>query len=165
VFDATTGKYKRHWGAYGNKPDDAPMPAYNPTSSQFANPVHCVRLPKDGLVYVCDRANNRIQIFRKDGTFVRQIVLEPATLGSGSAWDMVPSADAEQRWLLVADGSNNEVHIVERESGREVGAFGRSGRNAGEFHWVHNIAIDSAGNVYTTEVDNGKRAQKFRRVN
>ena len=165
VFDATTGAYKRHWGAYGNRPDDAALPAYNPTSPQFANPVHCVRLPKDGLVYVCDRANNRVQIFRKDGTFVRQFVLEPGTLGSGSVWDLVPSADAAQRYLLVADGSNNEVHILERETGKEVGSFGRNGRNAGDFHWVHNIAVDSQGNVYTTEVDTGKRAQKFRKTN
>jgi sugar lactone lactonase YvrE len=96
--------------------------------------------------------------------FVRQIVLEPKTLGSGSPWDLIPTEDHGQRYLLVADGSNNEVHILVRETGERIGAFGRNGRNAGDFHWVHNIAIDAQGSVYTAEVDSGKRAQRFRRV-
>jgi DNA-binding beta-propeller fold protein YncE len=164
VFDATTGAYKRHWGAYGNRPDDSKLPAYNTESPQFANPVHCVRQTRDGLLYVCDRANNRIQVFHKDGRFVRQITLEPRTLGSGSAWDLIPTEDAAQKYLLVADGSNNEVHIVVRETGERIGSFGRNGRGAGDFHWVHNIAIDTQGSVYTAEVDTGKRAQRFRKV-
>jgi len=126
--------------------------------------VHCVRIARDGLVYVCDRMNNRVQIFRKNGEFVRQFVFEPATRGSGSVWDMVMSEDPAQRFLLVADGTNNEVRIVERETGTVLGAFGRPGRQAGDFHWVHNIAVDSQGSVYTSEVDTGKRAQRFRRV-
>lgn len=164
VFDATTGAYKRHWGAYGNRPDDTKIPDYNPESPQFANPVHCVRLTRDNLLYVCDRMNNRIQVFRKNGEFVRQFVLEPATRGSGSAWDLIPSEDPGQRYLLVADGTNNEVHIVFRETGERLGSFGRPGRQAGDFHWVHNIAVDSEGSVYTAEVDTGKRAQRFKRV-
>ena len=162
VFDADTGAYKRHWGAYGNRPDDAQLARHNPTSPQFGNPVHCVRIMNDGTVFVCDRDNNRIQVFQKDGKFVRQIVLDPKTLGAGSAWDLVASVDAEQKYLLVADGENNRVNIVLRESGERLGSFGRSGRNAGDFHWVHNIAVDSKGNVYTTEVDNAKRAQRFK---
>lgn len=164
VFDAATGAYKRHWGAYGKRPEDIKAPSYNPEAPQFANPVHCVRQTRDGLLYVCDRANNRIQVFRKSGEFVRQFVLEPKTLGSGSPWDLIPTEDAGQRHLLVADGSNNEVHILVRESGERIGSFGRPGRNAGDFHWVHNIAIDTQGSVYTAEVDTGKRAQRFRRV-
>jgi DNA-binding beta-propeller fold protein YncE len=164
VFDAATGAYKRHWGAYGKRPDDAKIADYNPESPQFGNPVHCVRVAKDGLVYVCDRMNNRVQVFRKSGEFVRQFVFEPSTRGSGSVWDMVMSEDAAQRYLLMADGTNNEVRIVERESGTVLGAFGRPGRQAGDFHWVHNIAVDSQGSVYTSEVDTGKRAQRFRRV-
>jgi len=164
VFDATSGAYKRHWGAYGKRPDDAKAPLYNPEAPQFGNPVHCVRQTRDGLLYVCDRGNNRIQVFRKNGEFVRQIVLEPKTLGSGSTWDLIPTEDPGQRYLLVADGSNNEVHIIVRESGERIGSFGRSGRNAGDFHWVHNIAIDTQGSVYTSEVDSGKRAQRFVRA-
>jgi len=160
VFDASTGAYKRHWGAYGNVPSDAEMPGFNPTSSQFSNPVHCVRLMKDNTLYVCDRGNNRIQVFEKSGKFIRQMVFEADTKGSGSVWDLIPS-DESQKYILIADGTNNEVYIVLKETGERIGSFGRSGRNAGDFHWVHNIAVDSQGSVYTTEVDNGKRAQKF----
>ena len=106
VFDAGNGAYKRHWGAYGKKPDDTKLPHNNPESPQFGNPVHCARQTRDGLLYVCDRANNRIRIFRKSGEFVRQIVLESRTLGSGSAWDLIATEDPGQRYLLVADGSN-----------------------------------------------------------
>jgi DNA-binding beta-propeller fold protein YncE len=165
VFDASTGKYKRHWGAYGKRPDDTKIPDYNPESPQFGMPVHCVRMTKDNLVYVCDRMNNRIQVFKKSGEFIRQFVYEPTTQGSGSVWDLVPSEDPSQRYLLVADGTNNEVRITLRETGQVVGTFGRPGRQAGDFHWVHNIAIDSQGSVYTSEVDTGKRAQRFVRKN
>ena len=164
VFDAANGAYKRHWGAYGKRPDDGKIADYNPESPQFGNPVHCVRLARDGLVYVCDRMNNRVQVFRKNGEFVRQFVFEPATRGSGSAWDLVLSEDPAQRYMLVADGTNNEVRITLRENGEVLGSFGRPGRQAGDFHWVHNIAVDSQGSVYTSEVDTGKRAQRFRRV-
>jgi hypothetical protein len=164
VVDAKTGAYKRHWGAYGNKPNDDKQAAYDPKAKprdQFSNPVHCVRVSRDGLVYVCDRANNRIQVFRKDGTFVRELVVAPQTRGNGSTWDVDLSPDAAQQHLYAADGENNRVWMLLRESGRVLGAFGRRGRSAGQFHWVHNIAVDSVGNVYTTEVDSGKRAQKF----
>ena len=163
VFDATTGAYKRHWGAYGNKPDDAKT-TYNPAappSRQFGSPVHCVRLAKDGLVYVCDRENNRIQVFKKSGEFVREFFLAKDTTQIGSVWDMVLSTDARQTYLYVADGGNNQVHVLLRDVGTEVSSFGRNGRMAGQFHWVHNIAIDSKGNLYTAEVDTGKRLQRF----
>ncbi len=164
VFDAATGAYKRHWGAYGKKPEDGKFPDYNPDSQQFGMPVHCVRMTKDNLVYVCDRMNNRVQIFNKKGEFIKQFVYDATTQGSGAVWDLVPSEDAAQRYLLIADGTNNEVRIVERATGEKIGSFGRPGRQAGDFHWVHNIAIDSEGSVYTSEVDTGKRAQRFRRV-
>jgi sugar lactone lactonase YvrE len=95
---------------------------------------------------------------------VTEHVLDPATRFVGSVWDIGFSTDPEQKYLFVADGTNNEIHILLRESGREVGAFGRQGRNAGEFHWVHTMAIDSHGNIYTGDVDTGKRVQRFRRV-
>ncbi len=165
VFDANTGAYKRHWGAYGKAPNDAPQPAYQPgqkPSQQFANPVHCSRLSKDGHVYVCDRINNRIQVFRKDGTFVKEYFLAAETRGNGSVWDLAISNDPGQTWLHIVDGENNQVWTVRRETGEVMNTFGRSGRNAGQFHWVHNVGIDSQGNLYTSEVDNAKRAQKFR---
>jgi hypothetical protein len=154
VFDADTGAYKRHWGANGRPPGDSSVKG-------FANPVHCVRLSRDGLLYVCDRTNNRIQVFRKDGTFVREFVVAPETRGAGSTWDLDLSTDGPQTHLYAADGENNQVWMLLRESGQILGSFGRNGRSAGQFHWIHNMAVDATGNIYTTEVDTGKRAQKF----
>jgi DNA-binding beta-propeller fold protein YncE len=173
VFDAETGAYKRHWGAYGKRPTDeestaARPAAYNPAappSQTFGNPVHCVKIAKDGLVYVCDRVNNRIQVFQRDGGFVQEFVQMKQTRGAGSAWDLYLWPDRRQSYFLTADGENNEVRVIRRQDGEIVGTFGRSGRNAGFFHWIHNIAIDSQGNVFTSEVDTGKRVQKFRPVN
>jgi DNA-binding beta-propeller fold protein YncE len=165
VFDATTLAYKRHWGAYGNKPDDNKQAAYDPkapVSQQFGNPVHCVKLANDGLVYVCDRINNRIQVFRKDGTFVKEFFFEKNTLGNGAVWDIAIWPDPKQTYLLSADGENNEIRVIKRDDGSVVGSFGHNGRNAGQFHWVHAMAVDAKGNVYTAEVDTGKRIQKFR---
>ena len=164
VFDARTGAYKRHWGAYGEAPNDDKQTAYDPAaapSRQFGNPVHCVRLSNDGRVYVCDRVNNRIQVFEKSGRFLQEFRVEPLTRANGSVWDMVLSHDAGQSYMYVADGANGRVYVLERASGRQVGAFGRTGRMAGEFKWVHNIAIDRQGNLYTSEVGFGRRAQKF----
>ena len=171
VFDSNTGEYRRHWGAYGERPPaDAALAPYQPGASAtaparfFRNPVHCVRLARDGLLYVCDRANDRIQVFRRDGTFVREFIVAPDTLGSGSTWDLDFLPDATQSVLLTADGSNNVVWMLDRAGGAIIGRFGRNGRHAGQFHWVHNMAVDSRGNVFTTEVDTGKRVQRFRLV-
>jgi DNA-binding beta-propeller fold protein YncE len=168
VFDAKTGAYKRHWGAYGNKPSDEKMPPYDPASApsqQFSNPVHCVRLSVDGLLYVCDRANDRIQVFHKDGTFVTEFRIEPQTLANGSVWDLVLSQDPQQRYIFIVDGANNQAIVIARETGEVLSRFGQSGRMAGEFKWVHNLAIDSKGNLYTAEVGWGRRTQKFKRMN
>ena len=167
VFDADTLAFKRYWGAYGNKPNDDKQAAYDPKAlpaQQFANPVHCVKLANDGLVYVCDRINNRVQVFKKDGTFVKEWFFEKNTLGNGAVWDLALWPDPKQTWLLTADGENNEVRILNREDGKVVGTFGRSGRNAGQFHWIHAMAVDAKGSVYTAEVDTGKRIQKFKLV-
>ena len=162
VLDADTGAIKRVWGAYGRPPTDDDLPAYNPNSPQFANPVHCVALGKDGLVYVCDRANNRVQVFRKDGGFVRQFVIDPQTRGPGSAWGLAFSPlDKKQNYFVLTDGTNEMIDIVRRKDGTVAGTFGRSGRNAGEFHFVHVAKFDSRGNLYTGEVDSGKRLQKW----
>jgi len=165
VFDATTGAYKRHWGAYGNKPDDTALPGFNPQSPQFGNRVHCVRQMKDGTLFVCDPGNNRIQVFKKDGTFLREMIVMSETKGAGSVWDLAVLVSNQQNFLLIADGTNNHVYIADAVTGKISGLFGKSGRYAGDLHVIHNIAIDQQGNVYTTEVDNGKRVQRFNRVN
>ncbi len=161
VLDGDTGALKRLWGAYGKPPTDIKPEGYNTQAPQFGNPVHCVKIANDGLVYVCDRLNNRVQVFRKDGTFVKQFVFEPETRGSGSTWDIAFWPDAQQTYLIMVDGANNEMRVLRRSDGVVVSTFGRSGRMAGEFHWVHMLAVDKAGNVFTTEVDNGKRLQKW----
>ncbi|HUE90174.1 MAG TPA: hypothetical protein VMO26_29175 [Vicinamibacterales bacterium] len=164
VFDADTGAYKRHWGAYGARPDDAPLPTYDPAAPparQFRGPVHAVEIARDGLVYVTDRTGNRVQVFRKDGEFVNEVIIRPETLAIGSAWDLALSPDPQQRWLFVADGSNHVVWVLARASLKTVTRFGWAGRNAGQFGWVHNLAVDSKGNIYTAEVETGKRIQKF----
>ena len=166
VLDMQTGAYKRHWGAYGEKPADAPLPKYDPKaafSRSFGNPVHCVRIANDGLVYVCDRVNDRIQVFKKDGTFVREHRVSPETLANGSVWDLALSTDKQQRYIFMADGANAEIVVLLRDSGQVVSRFGQAGRMAGQFKWVHNIAIDSRGALYTAEVGTGRRVQRFTR--
>jgi sugar lactone lactonase YvrE len=121
-----------------------------------------VRIANDGLVYVCDRVNNRYQVFQKNGTFVKEVFLARNTLGNGSMWDIDLSPDRWQSHLYNADGENNMLWIFDRKDGVVLNSFGRNGRSAGQFHWVHNLAVDSKGNIYTAEVDTGKRAQKFR---
>jgi hypothetical protein len=164
VFDADTGKYKRHWGAYGNKPDDTNLGRYNPDAppaQQFRNPVHCADLSIDGFIYVCDRPNDRIQVFKQDGTFVKEQFIEKRTLGDGSAWDIAFSKDAQQKYLYLADGANEKIHVLLRETLEEITSFGDGGRQPGEFYAVHSIATDSKGNVFTTETYRGQRIQKF----
>lgn len=164
VFDADTGEYRRHWGAYGEKPDDADSGPYDPSApaaKQFRNPVHAVRIADDGLVYVADRVNNRIQVFQKDGTFVNEVVIARETLGAGSAWDIDLSVDPQQSLLYNADGTNQQIWMLQRSNLAILGAFGRRGRMAGQFHWVHSLVIDSEGNLYTAEVNQGRRIQKF----
>jgi DNA-binding beta-propeller fold protein YncE len=164
VYDADSGAYKRHWGAYGNKPDDTDLGPYNPSApvaKQFRNPVHCAELAHDGLLYVCDRTNDRIQVFKKDGTFVKETFIEKNTLGDGSAFDIAFSKDAAQKYIYLADGSNDRIHVLLRDTLEELTNFGDGGRQPGQFYAVHSIATDSKGNIYTTETYEGKRVQKF----
>ena len=163
VFDADTGKYKRHWGAYGHQPDDTIVPykPSDPPPQQFRNPVHCVALSHDGVLYVCDRGNDRIQVFKPDGTFVKEVFIEKETLGSGSVFDIAFSPDPQQKYMYVADGENNQVHILDRQSLEVLTSFGDGGRQPGQFYGVHSIATDAKGNIYTTETYRGQRVQKF----
>jgi DNA-binding beta-propeller fold protein YncE len=164
VIDADTGKMKRYWGAYGNRPDDADLGKYDPKAppaQQFRNPVHCVERSNDGLVYVCDRQADRVQVFQPDGKFVKEAFYAKETLGSGSAWDITFSKDPQQRFMFLADGQNEKVRIILRETLEELTNFGDGGRQPGQFYGVHSIATDSKGNLYTTETYEGKRVQKF----
>ncbi len=184
VFDAETGAYKRHWGAYGRRPDDGyferlgedlPPPfsgavqhenapsQYDPDGPpppQFRI-VHAVRIANDGLVYVADRTNDRLQVFRKDGTFVDEVFVAKNTLGSGSAWDVGFSVDPGQTYLFVPDGTNQRIRILLRESLEVVSTFGTAGRWAGQFYGAHNLAVDSEGSLFIGETYEGKRVQKF----
>jgi DNA-binding beta-propeller fold protein YncE len=164
VFDAATGAFKRMWGAYGKPPTDEKL-TYDPKAppaQQFANPVHGIRITKDGLVFVSDRGNNRAQVFRKDGTFVREyVVLKdglPGSVGSTMLWP-----DAAQSYFVVSDDPNGEFHVIRRSDGAIVADAGRVGTNLGQFMNLHNLAIDSKGNIYTAEVQ-GKRVQRFRNM-
>jgi len=164
VLDADTGKMKRYWGAYGNKPDDKDPGKYDPKAppgQQFRNPVHCVERTSDGLLYVCDRQADRIQVFTPEGKFVKEAFYAKDTLGSGSAWDIAFSKDPQQRFIFLADGTNEKVRIILRETMEELTNFGDGGRQPGQFFGVHSIATDSKGNVYTTETYEGKRVQRF----
>jgi DNA-binding beta-propeller fold protein YncE len=164
VYDADTGKYKRHWGAYGHKPEDTDLGKYNPDAppaQQFRNPVHCADLSVDGLLYVCDRVNDRIQVFHKDGTFVKEGFIEKRTLGSGSAWDIAFSKDPKQTYIYLADGENDRIHILLRDTLEVLTTFGEGGRQPGEFYGPHSLATDSKGNLYVTETYRGQRVQKF----
>jgi DNA-binding beta-propeller fold protein YncE len=155
VFDADTGAYKRHWGAYGNRPDDqAPNDKTfeGPGPAQFHLP-HGIAISHDDLVYVCDRDHNRIQVFRPDGTFVKEGFIERNTHGEfGTAFDVAFSPDKQQKFLYVPDGSNVKVQILDRQTLAVVGWFGgHGGRGTFDFYRVHDIGSDSKGNIYLGE--------------
>ena len=164
VIDADTGKFKRYWGAYGNKPDDTDLGKYDPDAppaQQFRTPVHCAELSNEGLVYVCDRPNDRIQVFQKDGKFVKEVFIAKKTLGDGSVWDIAFSKDPQQKYLYLVDGKNEKVYILDRDTLKILTTFGDGGRYPGLFYGVGSVAVDSKGNVYTGETFDGKRVQKF----
>jgi DNA-binding beta-propeller fold protein YncE len=165
VFDGATGKYLRHWGAYGNVPDDTER--FDPKTmvsgalpKQFSTP-HGITGSKDGRIYVADRRGNRIQVFDHQGKFLGEKVIAPATLSSGSAFVPVLSPDAQQQWLFVADGTNHKVWILRRSDLEIVGEFGRGGRQVGQMLRPHGMSIDNQGNLYVGEASTGRRVQKF----
>jgi DNA-binding beta-propeller fold protein YncE len=163
VFDADTGEFKRMWGAYGNVPDDdAPkgFGGYGELGQQF-HTVHGIRVSDDGLVYVADRRNNRIQVFDVDGTYVNEEFYDRESKKLGTTFSVAFSRDPQQTYMYVPDASNGLVRIIERASLREVGHFGSFGEEPGQFHFAHSIATDSQGNLYTTEVIFAQRIQKW----
>ena len=191
IVDATTGKYVGSIGAYGNNPiDDAASRAAGSWINDYSNgnmrpaffrtPVHCVKIASDGKVYVCDRGNNRIQVFDSRDPVLGQRCSNPAgapgacgfvaeqfiskhtnTSIPGTSVSMSFSSDKEQSCLYVGDNSNMTIYILNRINLQELGRLGRHGRMAGDFHWLHQVSVDSKGNIYTGEVDTGKRIQKF----
>jgi len=192
IVDADRGKYVGHFGAYGNNPviNDAAAEAAGTWISDytkgtkkpsfFRNPVHCVKIANDGKIYVCDRGNDRIQVFDKNSPMVGKPCNNPAgevgkcgfvgeqfisehTNIIGTAVSMNFSTDQAQSCLYVGDNANMTIYILNRSSLQELGRLGRSGRNPGEFHYLHQVSVDSNGNIYTGEVDTAKRIQKFLR--
>ena len=163
VFDAESGEYRRHWGAYGERPDDdyeyPPRGADQPPARQFLT-VHGIVGSNDKLVYVSDRGGNRIQVFRQDGEFLMERIVASWTLGSGSAFSLALSRDPEQRFLYLIDGTNNKVWILRRSDLEILSSFGRTGRQPGQFLRAHMVVLDSQGDLYTAEVA-GRRLQKF----
>jgi DNA-binding beta-propeller fold protein YncE len=178
VFDADSGAYKRHWFAYGEKTAGAAAGPYDPNAppARSFRDVTCIEIAKDGMVYVCDRTSDRIQVFDKSGKFLKEGVVAKDTRGAtvalaggatavisahGSVWDLAFSNDAQQRYLFVADGVNKKVRILQRDTLAEAGSFGSGGRYPGQFLAVNSIAADAQGNLYTGETHHGKRVQKF----
>jgi hypothetical protein len=182
VYDMDTGAFKRGWGGHGTPLsgiDNDPTPPYDvsgppPDQKQFAPIVHCVHPSRDGFVYVCERGSDRIQVFTKQGQFVKQFWVHPSTQARGphcgGPFSMTDppcgtvsdlALDSQQKYIFVSDTTNNLLWILNREDGKTVGSFGGNGRYAGQLHWVDPIAVDSKGNVYTGEVEDGKRIQKF----
>jgi hypothetical protein len=178
VLDSATGRFKRMWGAFSNAPLDPPPPAPRPatgaTTAAAAPPrekdgpgpqqfgtVHAVEVSKDGLVYVADRDNSRVQVFTLDGKYVNQVFVNRLEGGALTAAGLAFSSDDDQRFLYVADQSNSRIHIVLRKTLEVVGSFGQRGSLPGEFQGLHHIASDSKGNLYTAEAQGGRRVQKL----
>jgi hypothetical protein len=164
IIDEDTGKMKRFWGAYGNKPDDTNTGRYDPEApliQQFRNPVHCAVISHDNVVYVCDRVNDRLQSFTPDGKFIKEVRISPKTLGDGSTWDIAFSKDAQQKFMYLVDGHDEKIWILDRASMEVLTSFGSGGKMPGQFYAVHSIDVDSKGNIYTTETYDGRRLQRF----
>ena len=166
VVDGATGKYLRHWGAYGEVPDDTQKPANSPDvpNKQFST-VHGITGSRDGLIYVADRRGNRLQVFDQKGKFVREKIIAPKTLASGSAFVPVLSPDRDQQFLYLADGTNHKIWILRRNDLEVLGAFGRGGRQLGQMLRPHGMSVDSRGNLYVGEASTGRRVQRFIRLN
>jgi hypothetical protein len=164
VFDMDSMQFKRGWGAYGKPLKDIafdPMAKYDPKGAPAKDFLGHITLTvsRDGFVYAADRVADRIQVYTKAGKFVREFTVAPETLDRGSTGGMALSPD--QSLIYVSDIMNNVVWIVNRADGKTLGHFGFAGHSGGGFHWIHMVATDSKGNVYTGEVDTGKRVQRF----
>ncbi len=167
VFDLETFAFKRGWGAYG-KPlaeislDDADH-AYSPNGPMAQDFVGhlTVNVSNDGLVYAADRRGNRIHVTTKQGDFLKEFIMAPSTGAGGSTGGIAFSPDPEQRYLYISDLTNNRIWFLNRENGEVLGHMGRMSDAGGQFFGLHMIAVDSQGNIYTGEVQNGERVQRF----
>ena len=167
VFDLDTFAFKRGWGAYGHAlseittdDKDRAYAANGPEPKEFKGHL-TLNISNDGLVYAADRSANRIVVTTKQGKFVKEIVLAPYTTQAGSTGGVMFSPDKAQRFLYISDLTNNHVWFLNREDGKVVGQLGSMGQNGGQFFGLHMIAVDSKGNIYTGEVFNGERVQRF----
>ena len=167
VFDLDTLQFKRGWGAYGHtlsemSTDDKDR-AYTPGGpepKEFRGHL-TLNVSHDGLVYAADRMANRIQVFTKDGKYLREFVLAPMTGVGGSTGGVMFSPDKAQRLLYISDLTNNHIWFLNREDGKVVGQMGSMGENGGQFFGLHMIGVDSKGIIYTGEVMAGERVQRF----
>jgi predicted enzyme related to lactoylglutathione lyase len=169
VFDAGDGHFKRAWGAFGHTPPaemspNPPAPVPNqggPDGPDQFGLVHAVKVSNDGIVYVADRTNNRIQTFTTAGAYLRQARLTPEGSATPVPAGFAFSPDAKQRFLYVVDSGPMRVVMFDRETLTPVGSIGMRGPKPGEFDIVHHLAADSKGNLYTAEIVTNRRAQKF----
>jgi sugar lactone lactonase YvrE len=162
VVDGATGKYLRHWGAFGKPPDDTQKNANDPnTPNQQFGTVHGITGSRDGRIYVADRRGNRIQVFDQKGTYLSEKIIAPQTRASGSAFVPVLSPDSNQQWLYLADGTNHKIWIFRRSDLEVVGSFGHGGRHLGQMLRPHGMSVDSKGNLYVGEASTGRRVQRF----
>lgn len=164
VLDADSGTFKRMWGGFGNPPPEGPAeesPADEAMGPPQFGTVHGIEVSRDGLVYVADRDNNRIQVFTTAGEYVAQGFVNADAANGNTTAGLAFSSDPEQRYVYVADLGNGHVHVADRETLAVLATFGSPGDEPGQFGGVHHLATDSAGNLYTAEAQSGRRAQKF----
>ncbi len=164
VFDAETGEYKRMWGAFANEPIDTSVSTGEPDDrggvSQFGI-VHGIEVSSDGLVYVADRGNSRVQVFDLDGTYRTQGFVNPGDESASTVAGLAFSPDAGQRFMYSADQGNSHIHVIDRATLEVLDTFGANGAAPGEFQALHHLDTDSDGNLYTAEAQRGRRAQKL----
>jgi len=172
VFSAT-GTYLRQWGGVAGTVNNPQTDFRDKFAAGDGGHPHCVVGGNDGMIYSCDRGDDRIQVWDKVGNLQRVINVLPGTgvtlgigghpgLGTaGSAWDLRFTNDPDQTYFFEVDGGNEILHTMDRVLGAIVSNLGQPGHEPGQFTFLHSNTVDSKGNVYTGETINGRRIQKF----